>query len=122
MTLQEMVERIELVADTQRAKIVGDPVRAFEYELAEKEARVFRERNYAEPIPQTVISWMQASGLDRIQATDTTLQMADAFKYALNEIRRIRLVAKYNIMRSSDVSLAESMFYTAIEDLKKISA
>ena len=101
MTVQEMINRIDLVTDTQRAKIVVDPVRTFEYQIAEKEARSFKAGGYEGAIPQTVSSWMEASGLDKVNATDATLQMADSFNNALNNIRKIRLVAKYKLLNSS---------------------
>ena len=38
---QEILDRIDLIADVQREKVVADPVRAFEYQAAERGARAY---------------------------------------------------------------------------------
>lgn len=46
MTKEQMIHRIDLVADTLRTTFVVDPVRAFEYKLAETEALEFASAGY----------------------------------------------------------------------------
>lgn len=97
-TKQQLIDRIDLVADTQRAKIVGDPVRAFEYQMAEKEAKEFAASGFAEPAPMTVSAWAIAKGWTNQQAAENILQEAAMFNQALYYIRAVRLQYKQAIL------------------------
>lgn len=118
MTKEEMINRIELVADTQRNLIVGDPVRAFEYYVTENAAREFKGIGYIGQTPELVQSWCDASGLTPQAATDSIIAEADRFHSALVYIRRVRLVGKYAVKNSAGDGIAE--FEDAITKLKLI--
>ena len=53
-----MIHRIDLVADTLRTTFVVDPVRAFEYKLAETEALEFASAGYTGTVPPLVAAAM----------------------------------------------------------------
>lgn len=108
MTKEEMVNRIDLVADTQRTKIIGDPARAFEYMEAESQAKSFSSNNYQGQVPDMIDSWMRATGLSAKDATDSILEAAGLYRYALTQLRRIRLVGKQYILRE-EVTLQEAL-------------
>ena len=121
MTKEEMIYRIDLVADTQRTKIVGDPARTFEYMEAETQAKAFAANNYEGPVPDSVDSWCIATGLSPIDSANSILEAAGLYRYALSQIRRIRLVGKQFILRE-EVTLeqAQSKFDETITMLKMI--
>lgn len=113
-----MIARIDLVADTQRARIVGDPVRAFEYYVTEKVAREFKATGYIGQVPELIQSWCDASNLTPQQATDSIVVEADMFHTALAYIRRVRLVGKYAVKNSTGDGVAE--FEDTIAKLKML--
>lgn len=122
MTIDEMISRIDLIADTQRALIVGDPVRAFEYQIAEKDARAYAALNYTGDVPGSVGSWAMAKEWSPRQAADDIIGQADLFMYVLNMIRAIRLNAKCSIIAAGTPEEAQAIFDAAIGNLKQISA
>lgn len=118
MNKEKMISRIDLVADTQRAKIVGDPVRAFEYYMTELAARDFLSKNFTGQVPELVKSWCDATGLTPQQATEEIIKEADLFHGALALIRRLRLVGKQAVLKSSGDGVVE--FENTIMALKQI--
>jgi len=116
-----MIQRIDLIADLQRAKIVGDPVRAFEYQLAEREARLYQDSNYSIETPLSIRCWAEARGWTDQEACDDILVEADAFNSVLNYIRVLRLKNKYAIMSANTNDEAEVIFSLTINALKSIS-
>lgn len=104
---QEIIERIDLIADVQRAKIVGDPVRSFEYQAAENGARAYADAGYTGPVPGVVQVWADARGWSAQQAADNILSEAEQFHAALVFIRGTRLQAKYAVM-AEDVTLEQA--------------
>jgi len=121
MNKDEMIQRIDLIADLQRAKIVGDPVRAFEYQLAEREARLYQDSNYSIETPLSIRCWAEARGWTDQEACDDILVEADAFNSVLNYIRVLRLKNKYAIMSANTNDEAEVIFSLTINALKSIS-
>ena len=59
---QEILDRIDLIADVQREKVVADPVRAFEYQATERGARAYADAGYTGVIPGVVQVWAEARG------------------------------------------------------------
>jgi len=116
MTKEEMIDRIDLVADTQRARIVGDPVRAFEYYMTELAAKKFRDSQYTGTVPELVQSWCDASNMTPKEAADDIIKEAEIFHTALAFIRRARLVGKYAVKNSTGDGSLE--FNDAISKLK----
>lgn len=120
MTKEERIARIDLVADHQRAKIVGDPVRAFEYKAAEEEALSFKSANYTGVVPPTVSAWANARNWTAQQATDDILNEAARFRQALNYIRTVRLAGKYGIQDAVDEIQIQEIFDRTINQLKAL--
>lgn len=121
MNKEEMNARIDLIADLQRAKIVGDPVRAFEYQLAEREARLYKESNYTIDTPSSIKCWAEAKGWTDQEACVDILAEADTFNSVLNYIRVLRLKNKYLIVASNTPEEARSIFDSTINALKAIN-
>ena len=60
MTKEEMIQIIDSEVDTVRTIVVGDPVRAFEYQWAEQEALTFKNGGYTGAVPSSISAWAQA--------------------------------------------------------------
>ena len=120
MTREQMIHRIDLVADTIRNVIVGDPVRAFEYKQAELDARAFQSNNYQGEVPSTVQSWVNASGLTIQDATDNIIHEANLFNMLLLKIREYRLMGKAMIKNAASDATAEVEFNIYINKLKEL--
>lgn len=121
MTKDEMILRIDQVADAQRRRLVGDPVRAFEYQEAERGALEFKAAGFAGPVPPVVQAWMDARGWPAQQAAEDILLEADLFRTALESIRATRLKAKYAVGAATDQD-AETIYSQAIVDIKAVNA
>lgn len=120
-TKEAIVYRIDLVADTQRAKLVGDPVRAFEYQAAERGAQAYRDAGYTGSVPGVVQVWAEARSWTPQQAADDILAEAQQYQAVLVFLRGVRLKAKYRVMDPA-VSLEEARVIAAeaIETMKSI--
>lgn len=121
MDKEFMVGRIDTIADAQRARLVGDPVKAFEYLEAEKGAVAYRDAGFTGTVPAVVQSWADARSWTAEQAAQDILTEAIMFHMALNIIRGIRLSAKYALMAEglTDKQM-ETIYYQAINNLKSI--
>ena len=120
MTRDEMVARIDEVADVQRKAIAGDPVRMFEYSYARDEATTFKNSGYTGEPPMTVKSWADAKGWTAQAACDDILLAASQFTVAMQYIRKFRLAGKCAVIDASTDDAAEIAFNTAIAQLKAI--
>lgn len=89
--------KVDRLSDEVRASLVGDPVRAFEYQKTEKEAIEFKSSEYTGTPPNSVLSWMGAKSWSAKEATDDILRAADQMNQALDQIRDLRLIGKENI-------------------------
>lgn len=120
MTIAQMVERIDIVANAQRNRIAEDPVKVFEYMAAERDAIAYRDAGFQGDVPAAVLSWSEARGWTAQQAAQDILLEAMMMHIAINLIRDIRLKAKYAIAEMSDEAAAQAVFEKAIADLKAI--
>lgn len=121
MTREEMIQRIDVVADAQRSRIVGgDSLKAFEYQAAADGARQYQASSYSDPVPVVVQSWADARNWTPRQAADDILQEADMFMYALTSIRALRLRFKYLVKDAATDEQAEALFTQGIQMLKSI--
>lgn len=92
-----LLAQIDGEADAVRMAVVGDPVRALEYDKAAQEAAAFRDAGYpADAVPRTVAAWA-INGRTAQQAADSILAEAAAYTEALYVIRETRLAAKEQI-------------------------
>lgn len=91
---QALCTTIDRAADTARAKVVGDPTRALEYQKAAEEAQAFADAGYpADAVPRTVSAYMLGART-ATQAADSILAEAAAYNEALYFLRETRLAAK----------------------------
>jgi hypothetical protein len=120
MTRDDMIARIDVIADVQRAKIVGDAVRAFEYQVAEREAKAFAETGFVGDAPPSVAAWATAKGWTAQQAAEDILQEAGLFNSALYYIRATRLQGKQAVMNATTEEEAQAIFTQTIASLKAL--
>lgn len=108
----ELCTRIDTAADTARSAVVGDPVRALEYQKAADEAQAFADAGYpADAVPRTVAAYVTAERTAK-QAADSILAEAAAYNEALYFLRETRLQAKERVrkaMDAGDIELAQTI-------------
>lgn len=106
-----LITKVDQVADSARARVVGDPVRVKEYEIAQQQAELFKASDYTlDPVPQYVKSWAEAKGWTSQQSCDDILAASARWHDALGAIRDMRLKAKENIRNSSSANAAQSIY------------
>lgn len=120
MNIEEMIERIDIVANAQRFRLVDDPTKAFEYMETEKEALAFRSANYEGSVPVSVQDWSGIRGLIPKEACDDILLEAMMLHMAIALIRRYRLEAKWALKAVATAEEAQVIFEKAINDLKSV--
>lgn len=111
-------EQIDAAADIARRNVLGDPLRALEYQTAADEARAFSQSGYAGEAPPTVQAWMDAADLDAQTATEGILQEAAAWKGALYKIRAARLKGKQDVLKRTTHEAAEAVADEAISAIQ----
>jgi hypothetical protein len=107
-------QQIDQAADQARRAVLGDTLRALEYQTAALEAEAFAQGGYAGDVPPTVQAWMDAAELDAQAATDSILAEAAAWKGALYKIRAARLKGKQEVRKRGTHSAAEASADEAI--------
>jgi len=93
--------QIDQAADVARRAVLGDSLRALEYQAAAQEAETFAQAGYTGQVPPTVQAWMDAAGLEAQAATDSILAEAAAWKGALYKIRAVRLKGKQDVAKAA---------------------
>ena len=117
MNILEMQTRIDVVADAVRAKLVGDPVRAFEYQFAEIGAKEYAAAGYTGTVPPVVQCWATAKGWTAQAAADDIIAEGAQYHGALEYLRATRLQGKYALVGMSQQD-AEASFASTINALK----
>ncbi|NWA11916.1 hypothetical protein [Pseudomonas gingeri] len=88
---------IDAAADTARLSVVGDALRAVEYQAAATEARAFQAAGYpSDAVPEMVSAWAIA-GRTAEQAAIEIIKEADLYTQGLAKIRTSRLAAKEHV-------------------------
>lgn len=117
--------RIDTAADTSRARVAGDPLRAMEYDRARLEAQAYAEAGYpADAVPRTVAAWA-INGRSPQQAAEIILVEAAAYTDALYMLREIRLRAKEEVrirMGAGEVDAAQKIASEAISVIEAVVA
>lgn len=119
MNFQQMITTIDTEADIIRTKVVGDPVRAFEYQWTDSEAKAFKAANYTGDVPFAVASWATAKEWTPQQACDDILVASNQFWVAMKALRTIRLYGKERIRAAeavNDMALAESIYQSTMQN------
>ncbi|MFP3863258.1 hypothetical protein SHV42_09910 [Pseudomonas capeferrum] len=111
-------QQIEQEADRARSAVMGDPLRAVEYQLAEDEASAFQAAGFAGDAPLTVQAVVDAEGIEPQQAVQNILLEAQAWRTALYAIRTARLVGKQAVLKATSHAEAEASADTAINAIR----
>lgn len=108
-------QQIDQAADVARLAVLGDPLRALEYQTAAQEAAAFAQAGYAGDAPATVQAWMDAASLEAQAAADNILAEAAEWNGALYKIRAARLKAKQDVLKATSHAAIEAIADAAIE-------
>lgn len=111
-------EQIEQAADQARSAVLGDPLRAIENQLAEDEAKAFKQAGYAGDVPLTVQALVDSQGIEPMEAAEAILQEAQAWHAALCAIRAARLKGKVEVLKATNHAQAEAYADTAINAIR----
>ncbi len=122
LTSESLCRDIDQAADSARAMVAGDPLRAVEYEKAAVEAQVFKDSGYpAGVVPRTVAAWA-INGRTARQAADNILAEAAAYNEALYQIREARLSAKEQVRQAMAANQVEQARLIAAATIDSIRA
>ncbi|MDA7086510.1 hypothetical protein PH586_08980 [Pseudomonas sp. SA3-5] len=114
--------QIDGAADTARAQVAGDPLRAVEYQLAASEAQAFKAAGYPpEEVPRTVAAWVMGDRTAQ-QAADSILVEAAQYNEALYLLRETRLGAKDLVRQAMAANNVEQAQNIAAETIASIEA
>lgn len=119
---EEIIRAIDNAADTARQRIVGDPVRVIEYQVAEADAAAFKNAGYTGTVPPSIGVWAQAKGWTAQQAADDILAAAASWRQALIGLRQARLVGKEAVRNAADDAGANAAGDSAIAQIKYIQS
>lgn len=111
-------QQIEQAADQARAAVLGDPLRAIENQLAEDEAKAFKQAGYAGDVPLTVQALVDAQSVEPMEAAEAILQEAQASHTAVCSIRAARLKGKVEVLKATTHAQAEAYADAAINAIR----
>lgn len=117
----QLCHTVDAAADTARAKVAGDPLRAVEYERAASEAKAFAAANYQGEVPPMVAAWAIGERSAQ-QAADSILAEAAQYNAALVHLRTVRLTAKELIRTAMAEGNVEHAQDIAAETIASIEA
>lgn len=106
-----LCDRIDTAADTARARVAGDPLRAVEYDRARIAAEQFAAAGYQGDVPPMVAAWA-INGRTAREAADDILHEAAQYTAALIALRETRLAAKEQVralMAAGEVEQAQQV-------------
>ncbi len=107
-------QQIEEAADTARVAVMGSSLIYIEYQLAEDEARAFKDAGFKGDVPTTVQAWADATEVTPQEAAESMLNEAAAWKGAVCAIRAARLVGKRKALKAASHDEAEAIADKAI--------
>ena len=120
MDRSQMITNIDTEADIIRTRVVGDPVRAFEYQWTENEAKAFQAAGYAGAVPASISSWASAKQWTAQQACDDILAAAAAFRNAMATIRSLRLSGKEAVRGAESDAHAAALYDQTMNSFKNL--
>jgi hypothetical protein len=112
-------QQIDQAADAARRAVLGDSLRALEYERAATEAKGFAAGGYVGAMPPSVQSWAEAAELEPQAAADTIIAEADAWQTALYAIRAARLKGKQRALKAASHDAVEALTDVAIAEIRE---
>ncbi|WP_462402182.1 hypothetical protein [Pseudomonas sp. Marseille-QA0332] len=110
--------QIDQAADNARRAVLGDTLRALEYQVTADEATAFAAADYSGEVPPTVQAWMDATSLEAKPATESILAEAAAWRQALYQLRALRLKGKQDVVKVASHDAAEAIANVAIEAIQ----
>lgn len=112
--------RVDAAADSARAALAGDPLKALEYARAAVDAQSFQDAGYPRnDVPLSVAAWV-ARGRSARQAADQILDRATRLSNSLLTLRTLRLKAKTRIRTLATNSQMDQARAAADEALQAI--
>ena len=117
--LMVAAQQIDEAADAARIAVLGDSLRALEYERAATEAKAFAATGYTGDMPPSVQAWADAAELEPQAAADSIIAEANAWQAALYAIRAARLKGKQQVLKAVSHDAAEMLADTAIADIRE---
>lgn len=95
-----LIKSIDIAADNALRVVVGDPLRAVEYDRVAAEAQVFKDAGYpANAVPRSVAAWA-INGRNATDAANDILREAQQYNELLNSLREARLAGKAQVRAS----------------------
>lgn len=114
-------QQIEQAADQARTLVLGDSLRAVEYQMAEADAKTFMVAGFDGEVPATVQAVVDASEVSPQAAAELILAESAAWRGALCEIRAARLKGKQAMLKATTHAEAEGYADTAIDAIRAVS-
>lgn len=94
---ESLCSKIDAAADSARATLAGDPLKAMEYAQAAADAQAYQDAGYPKKnVPLSVAAWV-VKGRTAKQAAEQILAKADQLTDHLLGLRTLRLKAKAQI-------------------------
>lgn len=94
---ERLCAKIDAAADSARAELAGDPLKAMEYAQAAADAQAYQDAGYPKKeVPLSVAAWV-AKGRTARQAAEQILSKAEQLTDHLLTLRTLRLKAKAQI-------------------------
>ncbi|WP_332762491.1 phage tail protein [Pseudomonas koreensis] len=95
--VERLCAKVDTAADSARATLAGDPLKAMEYAQAAADAQAYQDAGYPKKeVPLSVAAWV-AKGRTAKQAAEQILAKADQLTDHLLSLRTLRLKAKAQI-------------------------
>lgn len=92
-----LARSIDIAADNARRVVIGDPLRAVEYDRVAAEAQAFKDAGYpADAVPRSVAAWM-LEGRTAKGAADDILREAKQYDEVIYTLRELRLSGKSQV-------------------------
>jgi hypothetical protein len=120
-TEANLLRSVDDAADKARRLVVGDTLRAIEYQRAADQAAAFQAAGYQGPVPSMVAAWA-VGGRTPQQAAEDILREAAQYNGALELLRTTRLQAKVLIRKLMAVGNIEQAQDIAAETIASIEA
>ncbi|MCK4133217.1 phage tail protein [Ralstonia nicotianae] len=118
----QLCRQLDTEADTARRAVIGDPLRAVEYERAADEALAYQATGYAGDVPPSVQSAVNATGNTARQTADAILAKHAAWDAVLYDIRAQRLKGKETIRNAASEEAAAQATEAAIACVRGVLA
>ncbi|WP_236178378.1 MULTISPECIES: phage tail protein [Pseudomonas] len=122
---ERLCVRVDAAADSARAVLAGDPLKALEYAQAAVDAQSFQDAGYPRnDVPLSVAAWV-ARGRSARQSAEQILDKAAQLSDSLLSLRTLRLKAKTRIRAfasKNQMDQARTAADEALEAIRELTA